>query len=76
MALSTTTIGAIALVVALGVYLSGLLDVKIDPREPPVIRPKIPFIGHIIGMLTDGPHYMKRIAYGLAPTSMSVDKLT
>lgn len=62
MGLSTTEIAAIALVVAIGVYFSGLLDVKMDPREPPVIRPKVPFIGHIIGLLTDGPNYMKRIA--------------
>lgn len=62
MALSMTTIGAIALAIAIGVYLSGLLDVKMDPREPPVVRPKVPFIGHIIGLLTDGPNYMKRIA--------------
>ncbi|KAH7413760.1 cytochrome P450 [Phaeosphaeria sp. MPI-PUGE-AT-0046c] len=33
-----------------------------DSREPPVVRPKVPFIGHIIGLLTDGPNYMKRIA--------------
>lgn len=62
MALSTTTIGAIALVVAIGVYFSGLLDAKLDSREPPLVRPKVPYIGHIIGLLTDGPNYMKRIA--------------
>lgn len=30
-----------------------------DPREPPVLYPRIPFIGHIIGLLTKGAQYYK-----------------
>jgi hypothetical protein len=61
MAISSTLLGAIGLTIAIVVFLSNLLRVKVDPREPPVIHPKIPFFGHLIGMLTEGPLYMKRI---------------
>ncbi|KAF1966571.1 cytochrome P450 [Bimuria novae-zelandiae CBS 107.79] len=30
-----------------------------DPREPPVLHPRVPFIGHIIGLLTEGANYYK-----------------
>ena len=26
------------------------LSVKLDPREPPLLKPKLPYIGHIIGI--------------------------
>lgn len=26
------------------------LSVNLDPREPPLLKPKIPYIGHIIGL--------------------------
>lgn len=33
---------------------------KLDPREPPLISPKIPLIGHVIGILRHGlPYYAK-----------------
>jgi hypothetical protein len=31
---------------------------SLDPREPPLIHPKIPFIGHIIGLARDQAQYM------------------
>jgi uncharacterized membrane protein len=61
MAISTAIIGVVGLVIAIGVVLSNLLRIKVDAREPPVIHPKVPFLGHIIGMLTEGPLYLKRI---------------
>jgi hypothetical protein len=39
---------AVPVVVLLFWVLSGS---SIDPREPPEMRPKIPFLGHVIGML-------------------------
>ena len=29
------------------------LSPEMDPREPPLLKPKIPVIGHIIGLLTE-----------------------
>jgi hypothetical protein len=55
-------LGAFGLAIAAILFLFDLLRVKLDPREPPVVHPKIPFFGHVIGMLTDGPLYLKRVA--------------
>lgn len=32
---------------------------KYDPREPPVIHQKIPYIGHVIGLLQYGLRYFE-----------------
>lgn len=40
-----------------------LISPKIDPREPPVVYAKVPLIGHIIGMMRQGPHYLKNLRY-------------
>ncbi|KAI1777319.1 cytochrome P450 [Hypoxylon cercidicola] len=34
---------------------------KIDPREPPVIVPMIPLVGHILGMVLLGGKYIKNL---------------
>jgi hypothetical protein len=62
MAVSTTTLGALGLGVAIFVFVANLMRVKIDPREPPVVYHKIPFLGHVVGMLTQGPSYLKGVA--------------
>lgn len=27
------------------------LSIKLDPQEPPLLKPKVPYIGHIIGII-------------------------
>lgn len=61
MAMSTVVAGALGLSIAIGVLLSHLLRVTMDPREPLVVHPKIPLIGHIIGMLQEGPWYFRTV---------------
>ncbi|KAF7360339.1 Cytochrome P450 [Mycena venus] len=34
---------------------------KLDPREPPIVSPAIPFIGHLLGMAFYGGRYLKQI---------------
>jgi hypothetical protein len=34
-----------------------------DPQEPPLVRPKIPLIGHVIGLLRHGTKYYSDVAY-------------
>ncbi len=34
---------------------------NVDPREPPVVKPAIPFIGHILGMARQGSLYFKQL---------------
>jgi hypothetical protein len=33
----------------------------VDPREPPVLQSRIPFVGHAIGMVAEGSLYFKRL---------------
>lgn len=44
-------------------FLSHSLTPSHDPKEPPLIPPKIPLVGHIIGLLRDGTGYYPRIAF-------------
>lgn len=39
------------------------LTPKIDPREPPIINAKIPFIGHILGLIRYGVPYYAMTRY-------------
>lgn len=63
MAVTATVVGALALAVAIAALISILLRPKTDPREPPAIHSTIPFFGHIIGMLREGPLYVARVRY-------------
>lgn len=42
-------------------YLLGLTD---NVQEPPRLRSNIPLIGHILGIISDGPSYHSRLRYG------------
>jgi hypothetical protein len=35
-----------------------LFSVKLDPREPPIVEPTIPFIGHIWGLMRHSHNYL------------------
>jgi hypothetical protein len=41
--------------------LQALSSKKLDPREPPVIPPTIPYVGHLIGMGLSGSRYFKNL---------------
>ncbi|XXG95684.1 hypothetical protein Hte_001953 [Hypoxylon texense] len=55
--------GTTAVVVILATYFIAyqLSSRKIDPREPPVIVPIIPIVGHILGMASLGGRYIKNL---------------
>ncbi|KAF3054099.1 hypothetical protein E8E11_011627 [Didymella keratinophila] len=57
---SPCLLGIFASFTILGYVLGNALRFKVDPREPPVVYPKFPLIGHVIGMLTDAS-YLKKI---------------
>lgn len=42
-------------------YLLGSTD---NVQEPPRLRSNIPLIGHILGIIRDGPSYHSRLRYG------------
>jgi hypothetical protein len=54
---------AVATIVAL--WLLGIEDV--EPQEPPVLRPKIPFIGHMIGLLSHHNNYFTMLRFVISP---------
>ncbi|KAI0844455.1 cytochrome P450 [Daldinia vernicosa] len=55
--------GTTAIVAAITVYFIAhqLSSRKVDPREPPVIAPTIPSIGHLLGMALLGGRYIKNL---------------
>ena len=70
MALSTdllhdgnTMVLLVAVILLGGLYVWSRYAPQVEAREPPVLRPTIPFIGHIIGMVREGPHYLRRLRY-------------
>ncbi|KAF1994862.1 cytochrome P450 [Amniculicola lignicola CBS 123094] len=63
MATTTQIVGTIALAsVALVMLANVFLSPKFDPREPPVLRPTIPFVGHIISLLRRGPLFLRELS--------------
>jgi hypothetical protein len=55
-----------AILLALGVvvvYSRGETKSATDNREPPVLKSKVPFIGHLIGMLRWQVGYMQMLRY-------------
>jgi hypothetical protein len=59
----TLILTILAVILCVGILISHSLRIKVDLREPPVVYPKVPFIGHIIGMVREGPLYLRRLGY-------------
>ncbi|KAF9691170.1 hypothetical protein EKO04_010672 [Ascochyta lentis] len=60
--ISPTTLGVCGLVAALIVLSVNALRFKVDPREPPVVYPKIPLVGHVIGTFLSGAMYTRKLS--------------
>ncbi len=52
-----TVPAAIAIAAVLAFLILHLLTPRLDPREPPLLKPRIPFIGHILGMIRHQAQY-------------------
>ncbi|KAK4044691.1 hypothetical protein C8A01DRAFT_12010 [Parachaetomium inaequale] len=52
--------GLVLLSLAL-VSLKRVLHPALDPREPPVLRPNVPFIGHTLSIVSEGVAYYDRL---------------
>ncbi|PLB49117.1 cytochrome P450 [Aspergillus steynii IBT 23096] len=48
-------------VVLLAYVTEYLLSIRDDPREPIRLRPKVPVIGHILGLIRNGPSYHSQL---------------
>ncbi|PVI00474.1 cytochrome P450 [Periconia macrospinosa] len=60
--ISGSVAGVLALAVVAGALISYFGRIQVDSREPPVVHPKIPFIGHLIGMIRHGPLYFTQVS--------------
>ncbi|ATY64412.1 Cytochrome P450 [Cordyceps militaris] len=60
----------VAAVVLLACSLEFLFSIGDDPREPPVVRPTIPLIGHVIGIMRGGPTYYSETSSKKATTEI------
>jgi hypothetical protein len=47
------------------------LSVRVDPREPPILKPTIPYIGHIIGLFTQQSSYFEKLRFVFLPVIVS-----
>ncbi len=47
--------------IALGLVIQNLTSVSVDPREPPILRPRIPIVGHLVGLLQHHGVYLMRL---------------
>ena len=58
-----TSISLVLLAVTAGIYLvlEYLLGIKHSPREPPLIQPKIPWVGHLIGIIMQKSKYHGKV---------------
>ncbi|KAK6222436.1 prostacyclin synthase [Colletotrichum tabaci] len=59
---TTLTLVTAALVtIPLAVVLKKLLFPDFDPREPPVLRPRLPFFGHIVSLVRESGNFYARL---------------
>ncbi|KAI1630818.1 cytochrome P450 [Biscogniauxia mediterranea] len=53
----------ISITIAIGIYfLDSFLNIPHDPREPALISPRVPWVGHVINLLRYGTEYYSQIA--------------
>jgi hypothetical protein len=62
--LTTKVLLALFVAFSVPIVLGRLFSKKRDPREPPLLPSGIPYVGHIIGMLTQGVSYFAKVRYG------------
>jgi hypothetical protein len=43
---------AVAAIALTAFALVNILTADVDPREPPIIRPRLPLFGHLLGIMT------------------------
>jgi hypothetical protein len=61
LSLDSTAIAALALVAGAAILLDHFLGFKPVANEPPVIKPTIPYVGHILGLIRHGTLYYKKL---------------
>lgn len=52
----------VALMLVLGAVMNHLVSPRLDPREPPPLKSRIPLIGHLISMIKDQSQFLTFLA--------------
>jgi hypothetical protein len=47
-----TPFATLGIVVAVALAYLVVGPPRIDPKEPPILRPRIPFVGHLVGLIS------------------------
>lgn len=50
--------------------LNHVIKPTIDPHEPPILKPRLPLIGHIVGLLHHGVDYFSILGYAIRHPSL------
>lgn len=71
----TTSSYGLVIAVAITLMLAYLVrfPVRMDPKEPPILRPRIPFIGHLIGLIwLSHSYHLVQLCVTLPPRSFAI----
>lgn len=63
--IDATTLVLLALATALFFVLEYFMGIRLDRKEPPLIPSRIPYVGHIIGLIRNGTRYYAKMRYEL-----------
>ncbi|KAJ1323902.1 cholesterol 7alpha-monooxygenase [Microdochium nivale] len=59
--LMVTVAGASAVAVAVALLVNHLTTPRLDPREPPLLKPSVPFVGHVINLARLGVNFFSTL---------------
>lgn len=65
----------LAIATALAVTYAAVFPVRMDPKEPPIFRPRVPFIGHLLGLISLS-HGYHRSQLSVSPSTRTCNVLT
>jgi hypothetical protein len=60
-AITSKPIVTVLVLLAVAALVGHVLSPNVDGREPPVLKPRIPIIGHLISMIRDQAHFLSRV---------------
>lgn len=75
-ALTPATAAVAVACVLLAILIKAAYFPSLDPREPPLVRSTVPFIGHILGMVQHQSDYFTRLVYVPPPSPLPPHYLT
>lgn len=69
--LLTTLAGASTVVAILAFLVHRLANPRLDPLEPPLLKPTVPVVGHVISLIRQGGTYLESLRFPRSPDAQS-----